>query len=134
LFVKVTMAFRTPILGPILFALALFIAGCASAPRPDGSGRGGLSFSIGAPDARTVAVAGSFNRWDPNDHPLSGPDRHGRWAVTVPLPPGRYEYLFVIDGTIWVLDPAAPSVDNGLGERNSIVTVENDRNREKKIP
>jgi 1,4-alpha-glucan branching enzyme len=125
------MAFRAPILKPTLFALVMFIAGCPSVPRPDGANLTAASFSVAYPDARSVSVAGSFNRWDTNSHALSGPDRQGRWTVTVPLPPGRYEYLFVIDGTIWVLDPAAPSVDNGLGDRNSIVTVEDDRNRGK---
>lgn len=116
------MVFRPPILNPILFALAMFIAACPAAPRTD-SVNAAARFSIVAPDARTVAVAGTFNRWDPTCHSLSGPDRHGRWTITVDLPAGRYEYLFVINGNTWVPDPAAPSVDNGLGERNSIMTV-----------
>jgi len=105
----------------------MLLAGCPSAHRHDRDGPPALSFSITAPNARTVAVAGSFNRWDPNSHPLSGPDRLGRWTVTVDLPPGRYEYLFVINSDTWVLDPAAPSVENGLGDRNSIVTLTGDR-------
>ena len=125
------MAFPARILNPILFVLAVLFAGCATVPRPDSSGHRGLSFSIVAPDARTVSVAGSFNRWDPSSRPLSGPDRLGRWTVTVDLPPGRCEYLFVIDGSEWVLDPAAPSVDDGLGGRNSIVTVAGDPHGEK---
>jgi 1,4-alpha-glucan branching enzyme len=119
---KADMTFRARLLDPVLFALALFIAGCP-VPGPDSALPNAASFSVVAPDARTVSVAGSFNRWDTNSHPLSGPDRHGRWTVTVPLPPGRYEYLFVINGNAWTPDPAAPSVDNGLGERNSVVTV-----------
>ncbi|MHB8844758.1 MAG: glycogen-binding domain-containing protein [Nitrospirota bacterium] len=108
----------------LLFALALLMSGCpAAAPRQDSSLPAAASFSIAAPDALTVTVAGSFNRWDPGSHPLSGPDQHGRWTTTVSLPVGRYEYLFVINGSTWVLDPAAPSVDNGLGGRNSVVTV-----------
>ena len=122
-FMNVLTAYRTPVLHPILFALAMFAAGCPAVPRPDSALPTGALFSIVAPDARSVSVAGSFNRWNGDSHPLSGPDLHGRWTATVPLPPGRYEYLFVIDGAIWALDPAAPSVDNGLGDRNSIVTV-----------
>lgn len=118
------------ILNPILFALAVLFAGCASAPTKDSSSHRGL-FSIVAPAARTVSVAGSFNRWYPISHPLSGPDLLGRWTVSIDLPPGRYEYLFVIDGRDWVLDPAAPSIDSGLGERNSIVTVTDDANGDK---
>ena len=125
-FLQIMMIFPARIFNPILIALAVLFAGCASVPRPASNGHRGLSFSIVAPDARTVSVAGSFNRWDPDSRPLSGPDRFGRWAITIDLPPGRYEYLFVIDGREWVLDPAAPSVDNGLDGRNSIVTATGD--------
>ncbi len=120
------MTSRVRILHPILFALAMLLAGCPAPPRPDRVGLSALSFLILAPDARTVAVAGSFNRWDTASHPLSGPDRSGRWTATLRLPPGRYEYLFVINGDTWVLDPGTAFVENGLGERNSIVTVPDD--------
>lgn len=116
----------------MLFALAMFMTGCpAAAPRPDSALPSAASFSIAAPDARTVAVAGSFNRWDPGSHPLSGPDLHGRWTATIDLPAGRYEYLFVINGNAWVLDTTAPSVDNGLGGRNSVVIVTDGQDTEK---
>lgn len=120
------MVIQTYIRHTILLALAMLVAGCASPPRTDSSVQRGLSFSLVAPDARAVSIAGTFNRWDPNSHPLSGPARNGRWTINVVLPPGRYEYLFVINGDSWVLDPSAPSVDNGLGERNSVVTVTSD--------
>lgn len=125
------MAFPARILNSILLALAMSIAGCTPVPRPDSSGHHSLSFSIVAPDARTVAVAGSFNRWDPNSHPLSGPDRLGRWSASLHLPPGRYEYLFVVNGADWTPDPLAPSADDGFGERNSIVIVTGDPNEDK---
>jgi 1,4-alpha-glucan branching enzyme len=121
------MAIRPRILNPILFVLAIVIAACPAVPRTDGEKPTTVTFAIVAPEARTVAVAGTFNRWDANSHPLSGPDRHGRWAETVPLPPGRYEYLFIVNGTEWVPDALAPSVDNGLGGRNSVVTVPGDQ-------
>ena len=88
------------ILHPILFALAMLLAGCAAVPRPNSTELSAAAFAITAPDARTIAVAGSFNRWDPSRHPLSGPDRSGRWTATLSLPPGRYEYLFVINGDL----------------------------------
>ena len=125
------MVTKTNFLHPALFAFAMFIAGCPAIPRPVSTDLPAVSFAITAPDARTVTVAGSFNRWDPNSHPLSGPDRSGRWTVTVNLPSGRYEYLFIINGNAWVLDPAALSVENGFGERNSIVTVTGDQDGEK---
>jgi 1,4-alpha-glucan branching enzyme len=54
---------------------------------------------------------------------LSGPDKKGFWSLTLPLAGGRYEYLFVINGTIWLPDPKAASVDDGLGGRNSVIEV-----------
>jgi 1,4-alpha-glucan branching enzyme len=117
------MIFPVHILIPLLIALSMTASGCASGHRQGRETVNGWSCSIAAPDARTVSVAGSFNHWDPNSHLLAGPDRSGRWTATLPLPPGRYEYLFLIDGKTWVPDPEAPSVDNGLGGRNSIVTV-----------
>jgi 1,4-alpha-glucan branching enzyme len=122
-FLQITMTFPMHILIPLLIALSMTAASCPSGLRQGHETVNGWSCSIAAPDARTVSVAGSFNHWDPNSHPLADPDKSGRWAATLPLPPGRYEYLFVIDGETWVPDPEAPSVDNGLGGRNSIVTV-----------
>src|ERR1051325_8423191 len=53
-------------------------------------------FSVRATNARSVAVAGSFNNWDPTKTPLT---RQGdRWSTKVDLPRGRYEYRFVVDG------------------------------------
>ena len=47
----------------------------------------------------------------------------GEWKATVSLPPGRYEYRFIVDGH-WVSDPAAKeSVHNTFGSTNSVVTV-----------
>jgi 1,4-alpha-glucan branching enzyme len=84
----------------------------------------GVLFAIKAPAAVQVAVVGDFNRWDPEKDLLSGPDRHGYWTGTMSLNAGRYEYLFLIDGRTWAQDPAAFSVDDGMGGANSVITVE----------
>ena len=125
------MSLRAHMLHPTLLALAVLLAGCPSAPRPDTAGPPAVPFAMTAPDARTVSIAGSFNRWDGEQHRLAGPDRSGRWTITLPLAPGRYEYLFVVNGTDWVPDPAAPSVSDGLGGTNSVVTVTAGQDRER---
>ena len=95
---------------------------CAAGPRP--MDRAGLAhFTFHAPDARQVSLAGSFNRWDPAAHLMTGPDRNGNWNLEIPLAPGRYEYLYLINGAEWVPDPAAPSADDGFGGRNSVLDV-----------
>jgi chromosome partitioning protein len=72
----------------------------------------GVLFSCFAPDARAVRLAGDFNRWNPENEPLFDLSGCGLWQKTVPLPPGRYQYKYVVDGN-WVLDPANPKTIPG---------------------
>ncbi len=45
------------------------------------------------------------------------------WKATVALPPGRYEYRFVVDGQ-WISDPnAKESVGNSFGSTNAVVVI-----------
>ncbi len=75
------------------------------------------------PDARRVEVAGDFNGWNPAQTPLQQL-ANGAWTVTLPLEPGRYNYMFVVDGTTWVDDPFAPEqADDGFGARNAVLDV-----------
>jgi 1,4-alpha-glucan branching enzyme len=80
-----------------------------------------VEFKIEAPDARSVAVAGNFNNWQPRQMPLN---KNGvAWHATVSLPRGRYEYRFVVDGQ-WLSDPAAKeSAPNPFGSQNSVLTL-----------
>jgi hypothetical protein len=54
---------------------------------------------------RSVALAGTFNKWDVKARPLEGPDAEGFWTTRLELPAGVYEYKFVLDGGKWVADP-----------------------------
>ena len=105
----------------IAITLLFLLVNCAQ--KPPETVAGGVRFSFLAPLAKSVAIAGSFNRWDPGQDRLTGPDRNGIWTILLPLSQGRYEYRFVINNSEWVLDPSAPSMDDGLGETNSIVIV-----------
>jgi 1,4-alpha-glucan branching enzyme len=107
---------------PSILAL-IFFSGCAATSSGPQLQNGQVRFALHAPSAESVAVTGSFNRWDSRGQALSGPDRSGVWSVTLPLPPGRYEYAFIIDGTVWQTDPGAPFMDDGFGGRNSVVEV-----------
>lgn len=82
-----------------------------------------VRFTLFAPGAHSVAVAGSFNEWDPAQAPLIQTQTPGVWAGTVALPPGQHVYAFLVDGSRWLPDPASPTVDDGFGQRNSVVTV-----------
>jgi AMP-activated protein kinase-like protein len=82
-----------------------------------------VRFVLYAPGARRVAVAGTFNQWDQSAAPLVPAGTSGVWTTTLALPVGQHQYAFVVDGERWVVDPAAPSVDDGFGRRNSLVSV-----------
>ncbi len=109
----------------ILAPLLLIFSACSArytAPIIDARG---VRFRIHAPAAKTVSIVGSFNRWDRERDRLDGPDKDGWWGITLPLPDGRHEYLFLIDGRIWLADPyAQATADDGLGGRNSVLYVE----------
>ena len=83
-----------------------------------------VRFVIAAPGASTVALVGDFNAWNVGATPLQATEREGVWTVTVPLPAGRHEYAFVVDGVRWLSDPNAPRAGTAdFGPANSVVTV-----------
>lgn len=83
-----------------------------------------VQFSLDAPGASTVTVVGDFNDWNTTTTPLSRARSGNSWKVTVLLPPGRYNYAFVVNGTKWVPDPIAPrTTADDFGAPNSVVTV-----------
>jgi anti-sigma factor RsiW len=82
-----------------------------------------VRFSLTAPKAANVELAGDFNGWKPAQSPLSRTPS-GVWSTTVRLSPGRHEYLFFLDGQRWVPDPsAAEIVDDGFGGKNAVIEV-----------
>ncbi len=86
-------------------------------------GKKRVTFNAHAPNASEVAVAGTFNNWDPSTRPLKG-EADGNWKITFYLSPGKYEYRFVVDG-IWTDDPCCTNrCLNQYGGENCIVEVE----------
>src|SRR5437868_85611 len=82
-----------------------------------------VDFSLQKPEAASVALAGTFNGWDPKRTPLRKND-DGTWMTTLKLAPGRYEYRFVVDGASWLSDPQTDqSVPNQFGSTNSVRVV-----------
>ncbi|MDR2313559.1 MAG: glycogen-binding domain-containing protein [Spirochaetaceae bacterium] len=77
--------------------------------RPDSPNRGppgALTFTFYAETGETVTVAGSFNRWDPFMYELREVSP-GRYTLSLPLPPGTYQYVFFYRGERR-LDPNNP--------------------------
>ncbi len=87
-------------------------------PGPDGT-----SFTVWAPNARSVAVVGSFNRWQPQPLPRLA-DGSGRWSGLLPgVQPGdRYKYrIHGADGS-WVdkADPYALRCEHPPGTASEV--------------
>jgi 1,4-alpha-glucan branching enzyme len=113
---------------PLLLFL-YFVFACAAKQRGPELLDAGVRFTVSAPTAVSVSIIGSFNRWDPRRNMLSGPDEGGIWSIVLCLLPGRYEYLFVINGNERRLDPFAVEVDDGMGGKNSVVFVTQERSK-----
>jgi len=87
-----------------------------------------VQFSLRVNDnkAHTVAIAGDFNNWDPQANILKDTEGDGIWTGTLKLEPGRYEYMFVMDGEKWFPDPnALRYVKDGFGNKNAILEINN---------
>lgn len=82
----------------------------------------GVRFTLDHGAAKSVAVVGSFNEWSTSAHPLM---RKGRlWSTVVVLPPGDHLFMFVVDGTQWVVPPLAEEyAGDGFGSKNGVVIV-----------
>jgi len=82
-----------------------------------------VKMNLYAPQAHHVAVAGTFNKWKVDSNILKKED-NGLWTINIPLKPGSYSYMFVVDGKAWIADPNAQSYDDdGFGQKNSVLRV-----------
>jgi 1,4-alpha-glucan branching enzyme len=82
---------------------------------------GGVAFRVWAPNASSVAVAGDFNEWSNDRHPLAQ-EQGGYWSADVEGAKAGDEYRFMIQGPAGELsrkDPYARDVDHSNG--NAIV-------------
>ncbi|TMQ24182.1 MAG: ParA family protein [Candidatus Rokuibacteriota bacterium] len=82
----------------------------------------GVRFTIDAPHAARVQLAGDFNDWtvDGNEMEPTG----GIWQKVVKLPPGRYRYRYVVDGR-WQNDPLSAAAEpNPYGGDDSVLVTD----------
>lgn len=71
---------------------------------------------------RSVAVAGSFNDWQPVKK-LVEKNGNGVYRCRLLLFPGEYQYKFLVDGQ-WRSDALNPDfVPNDFGSLNSVLNV-----------
>ncbi len=79
-------------------------------------------FSVAAPEAKDVFVAGDFNNWQLDNSARMEQD-NGVWKKRLSLNGGRYHYRFVIDGK-WTEDASNPLNEvNPYGSIDSLIEV-----------
>ena len=55
-----------------------------------------VTFLFESSDAKEVILVGNFNNWNAKKHPMKS-NENGMWNKSVVIPPGRYEYKFLVD-------------------------------------
>ena len=81
-----------------------------------------VTFSIVAPQARSVKLVGDFSGWEENPVELKKL-KDGQWKATLSLAEGRHEYRYLVDGK-WHDDPDCPiRVPNAFGGENCVRMV-----------
>ena len=100
---------------PFFLSLIALLAGASAIAEP-------VRFTVDAPQAREVFLAGEMTDWDQGKRRLSK-DADGRWAISLDLAPGQWVYKFVVDGR-WIADPSHADRDaDGRGGEHSFVFV-----------
>lgn len=90
----------------------------AAQPRNGGTAQ---RFVASFPKAQKVQLVGSFSNWDAAPVEMQR-ESDGTWCAELKLPPGHYEYRFLVDG-VWMDDPGSSRVPNPYGSQNNVCTV-----------
>ena len=81
-----------------------------------------VTFSFESSDAKEVILMGDFNNWNSKKHPMKS-NGNGMWNKSVMIPPGRYEYKFLVDRQ-WKEDPQNDRTClNGFGTYNNVLNL-----------
>lgn len=80
-----------------------------------------VKFTLKIANAKTVALAGDFNKWRVDSLTLVRREKNV-WGAVIPLPPGTYQYLYSIDGQL-ILDPMNPETAMRGDRKVSVLRV-----------
>jgi predicted carbohydrate-binding protein with CBM48 len=107
-----------------LAAVVLLSRRDSSSPASPQAESRAFQFVLIAPRATQVSLVGDFNDWDATRTLMRRVGAEALWTAVVPLAPGRYHYAFLVDGSRWLADPAAPVVrDEDYDTPSSVLTV-----------
>jgi hypothetical protein len=80
-------------------------------------------FVFEAAQASSVALVGDFNNWNPKANVMTR-NASGNWVTTLPMVPGRHIYGFMVNDSVFTLDPRAMKArDPDLGSEGSVRIV-----------
>lgn len=85
-----------------------------------------VSFALYDPDRNftSAVVIGSFNKWQSRGFEMSYDKVQEAWVLEHELPPGEYEYVFLVNGEAPMPDPRAVFyVQDSFGNKNSLLQV-----------
>lgn len=94
----------------------------ATTPKKTRTAASSVEFTVTAPEAREVFLVGDFNGWQAEGFQMRK-FKDGICRKKVQLKPGRYEYLFIVDGD-WRTDPRNDArCANPFGMENSVIEI-----------
>ena len=81
-----------------------------------------VTFSFESVNAKEVVLMGDFNNWNSKKHPMKN-NGTGMWNKSLVIPPGRYEYKFLVDMQ-WKEDPHNDQTClNDFGTYNNVLNL-----------
>src|SRR5260370_22398201 len=81
-----------------------------------------ISFFFASPKAKSVSLAGDFNGWSPDAHPMQR-RADGWWFLPVPLTHGPHQYYFLVDGGPPLDGHAQGIARNELARNSSLIAL-----------
>lgn len=105
----------------VAWSLVLAVSGVGA----DETGVREATFSLYAPQAKSVEIIGDFNQWQSGGTSLAGPDETGRWRTKLTFPGtwSRIEYVYWVNNAYRQIDPEQPFVPDGFSGENNILVL-----------
>ena len=134
--ITVTPLRAFPVLASFVFVLVvaswLLLNRQVSGPiQLPGQERTQVVFTLGLSQARSVAVIGTFNGWNPRGFEMKFDEVQRIWSLSLSLPEGRHEYAYLVDGQTVIPDPETVFYqEDGFGNKNSVIILKQENGKD----